>query len=971
MTFTARFRAALAQAVGFRTLPVTVLLVLLYLAAILSTLITDQLTSVPPTSTLQSHYGGLNVTEAYKDLHVIAARPHPYNSHANDLVRKYLLQRVKTIQDTYNHTPLVIDDDVVTNGTWSTSLGPGSATYFEGNNILVKIQGTSALPAVLFSAHFDSVSTSTGVTDDGMGIVILLQLIRYFAAHPPHRTVLFNLNNAEEDGLNGAHALLEHPWVKDSSNPEFVNLFGSTFINLEGAGSGGRPLLFRTTDIGSLKSWKNADSPHANIISSEAFSLGIVRSGTDFTVYTNALAIQNPANSTDFAPMRGLDFAFYRGRAKYHTKFDSIPDTEGGNKALWAMMQPSWAAGVALANDDVTSMPSVNKQAVYFDLFNAAFIVFPLSYLSTFNIVAIIVGPIVLVLFTLFESAQSRAAERQVATFSPSATVETEPVASASQLLLAQGVDHADSEDVQVSSSERESGRTMPKSLPFWWKHGQFWVTLLLSIGAQIASVIGFAKLNPLFIGGLILSPPHLITAKPRINLPLHTYKTTNVLAWTSFRTLLIHSYIFSWLIVLVSTVGIIRFGLGGGFYIASIYNALLWVAAVICGFPACFGAAEAPQLEVVHDIGQTGRGDEETEVNERTPLVGRKHFRILKNKLKLGGDQLEDQQPYALWILPLLIVVPFPLILISHVALFLIPSINQTMVDGSPAIMPYATISLLSFLSSLPAMPFIGARKVHRYLMWILGLIWVVCTALAWVPWSGAWVGSIEGYSGGLFPFTENAPFKIFFQQTIELSPSTQNSSSNAKAVTTLTASEPFLRDMVLPLLPSYLNSVASGRKTECSNVAIDTRKTGLPHCSWETSNSEVFHDASSMIHAAGITGVAESATKSSTNWNWTSTTNPWFKAHAKFMSFGQNSTGARFFITANNSRACRVYFDHPVEKLRAYTLNATTDFEEVEANAGWRVQRGFESDTYETLRFGAVNGAKHLLWMYSGPSL
>lgn len=79
-------------------------------------------------------------------------------------------------------------------------------SYFEANNILVRIQGTSAMPAVLFSAHFDSVSTAPGATDDGMGVATLLQLVQYFAENKPKRDVIFNINNAEEDGLYGAHA---------------------------------------------------------------------------------------------------------------------------------------------------------------------------------------------------------------------------------------------------------------------------------------------------------------------------------------------------------------------------------------------------------------------------------------------------------------------------------------------------------------------------------------------------------------------------------------------------------------------------------------------------------------------------------------------------------------------------------------------------------------------------------------------
>jgi hypothetical protein len=64
--------------------------------------------------------------------------------------------------------------------------------------------------------------------------------------------------------------------------------------------------------------------------------------------------------------MDGLDFAFYRGRSKYHTKYDSIPGMEGGKKALWAMMESAMGAGDALANF-VDDNGDEDKNAVYFD----------------------------------------------------------------------------------------------------------------------------------------------------------------------------------------------------------------------------------------------------------------------------------------------------------------------------------------------------------------------------------------------------------------------------------------------------------------------------------------------------------------------------------------------------------------------------------------------------------------------------
>jgi hypothetical protein len=68
--------------------------------------------------------------------------------------------------------------------------------------------------------------------------------------------------------------------------------------------------------------------------------------------------------------MDGLDFAFYRGRSKYHTKYDSVPGTVGGEKALWAMMEAVRGAGIALVNDGSTHVGKrveEGENAIYFD----------------------------------------------------------------------------------------------------------------------------------------------------------------------------------------------------------------------------------------------------------------------------------------------------------------------------------------------------------------------------------------------------------------------------------------------------------------------------------------------------------------------------------------------------------------------------------------------------------------------------
>jgi acetylornithine deacetylase/succinyl-diaminopimelate desuccinylase-like protein len=134
----------------------------------------------------------------------ITAHPHPYISHSNDAVRSYLLSRLTPLGDQYPHVH--ISNDLVSNASWSLS---STGVYFEGTNIVVKIDGTSTTDGdggVLFSAHYDSVATAPGSTDDGMGVATLLQLVHYFAKNKPLRTAVFNINNGEEDGMNGAHA---------------------------------------------------------------------------------------------------------------------------------------------------------------------------------------------------------------------------------------------------------------------------------------------------------------------------------------------------------------------------------------------------------------------------------------------------------------------------------------------------------------------------------------------------------------------------------------------------------------------------------------------------------------------------------------------------------------------------------------------------------------------------------------------
>ena len=64
--------------------------------------------------------------------------------------------------------------------------------------------------------------------------------------------------------------------------------------------------------------------------------------------------------------MDGVDLAFYKNRALYHTKFDSLTYAEGGRRSLQAMMEAVRYGGLEMLDAPVTSRQG-RKDAVYFD----------------------------------------------------------------------------------------------------------------------------------------------------------------------------------------------------------------------------------------------------------------------------------------------------------------------------------------------------------------------------------------------------------------------------------------------------------------------------------------------------------------------------------------------------------------------------------------------------------------------------
>lgn len=92
-------------------------------------------------------------------------------------------------------------------------------------NVIATLEGTEKPEEIIvFSAHYDSVIYSTGAWDNGTGAVTILELLHYFKAHPPKRTVKFIWFGAEEEGLLGSRAYCEMHEAELSSHLLNINV---------------------------------------------------------------------------------------------------------------------------------------------------------------------------------------------------------------------------------------------------------------------------------------------------------------------------------------------------------------------------------------------------------------------------------------------------------------------------------------------------------------------------------------------------------------------------------------------------------------------------------------------------------------------------------------------------------------------------------------------------------------------------
>lgn len=232
-----------------------------------------------------------------------------------------------------------------------------------------------------------------------MGCVSLLQLLSYYTTGDtqPKNGIILLFNNGEEDGLLGAYAFGKSPLWQ----------FAHTFVNLEGAGAGGRAMLFRATDLEVAKAYATSPHPFGSVVAADAFERGVIKSGTDYSVFYDVFG------------QRGVDIAFYTPRARYHTTDDDSRHTSVDS--IWHMLSAALATTEKLCrttgtvfNGDRADGNADKVQngkptrGVWFDFFGQAWAAFALRGLFAWSLTLLVAAPLVLFVVTYVLARQDK-----------------------------------------------------------------------------------------------------------------------------------------------------------------------------------------------------------------------------------------------------------------------------------------------------------------------------------------------------------------------------------------------------------------------------------------------------------------------------------------------------------------------------------------------------------------------------------
>ncbi len=290
-------------------------------------------------------------------------RPHTAGSPENAVVRDRILAELRAV----GYAPEV-------QAVFQCDTAPRFPGCTAVENIVAVHKGTGDGKAVLASAHYDSVPAGPGVSDDGAGVAVVLELARGFAARTTRNDVIFLLTDGEETGLRGARAFADH-------HPLMRRV--GVVVNFEARGASGPSMMFETGPGNArlMDLFAHAVArPSASSVSYEVYKL--LPNDTDFSVYRKL-------------GLSGFNFAFSNSAARYHSVRDNLQYID--RRSLQHNGEHAFEVTGALADADLATL-SASSDASFFDVFGLVTVVWsaainvPIALVALLGLIGLIVA---------------------------------------------------------------------------------------------------------------------------------------------------------------------------------------------------------------------------------------------------------------------------------------------------------------------------------------------------------------------------------------------------------------------------------------------------------------------------------------------------------------------------------------------------------------------------------------------------
>lgn len=310
-----------------------------------------------------------SVDRALMPLEEISKKPHYLGSEAHGEVRKFLIAELRKL----GLEPHIQEGFVFSQGSKSLN---------KPINIVARLKGSENGKALLLLSHYDSAAVpSFGTSDDGTGLVTILESVRAYLASgaKPKNDIIILFSDAEEIGLDGAKLFVsEHPWTNE------VGLV----LNFEARGTSGPSNMIVETNGGNsnlVKEFINAN-PDFPVASSLMYSVyKMLPNDTDSTVFRESADIDS------------FFFAFIDSHFNYHTANDNMYHLDWNS----LMHQGSYLLPLLhyFADADLSNLKAADDD-VYFNFPLIKMVHYPFSWILPMLILATILF-IVLIFYGL------------------------------------------------------------------------------------------------------------------------------------------------------------------------------------------------------------------------------------------------------------------------------------------------------------------------------------------------------------------------------------------------------------------------------------------------------------------------------------------------------------------------------------------------------------------------------------------